>query len=227
MRVQVIGYRMTRSEYLASVRANAKSWHTCIQCGVEFFRKQSGTNKSNGYAVKYCGMDCRVKHASDMSAAAARLSAFVAKEIKAIRRLGKATYKPEKKRCNCKICGAMFIAVLGGGMHKQVCDACLCANKKASSKVYKALRRARERGAYCERVDPYYVFDRDKWRCKLCGVKTPKKKRGTCDSNAPELDHILPLSKGGSHTYSNVQCLCRNCNAAKSNRPIGQIWLFG
>lgn len=221
------GARMTRAEYLVSVRMNAKGRHVCIQCGIEFFRNQSGTNKSNGYAIKYCSMACRINHAAVLRATSEKIPAFVAKEIKAIKRLGKATYKPTKKRCSCRMCGSMFIASLGGGPHKQMCDTCLNENKKAGRKIHKAIRRARERGAYCERVDPISVFDRDKWKCRLCGVNTPRKKRGSTDWNAPELDHIVPLSVGGSHTYSNVQCSCRKCNADKSNRPLGQLWLFG
>jgi 5-methylcytosine-specific restriction endonuclease McrA len=31
---------------------------------------------------------------------------------------------------------------------------------------------------------------------------------------APTLDHIVPLSKGGSHTYDNLQCACFRCNCA-------------
>ena len=34
---------------------------------------------------------------------------------------------------------------------------------------------------------------------------------------SPELDHIHPVSKGGAHSYANTQCLCRQCNAGKSD----------
>ena len=33
-----------------------------------------------------------------------------------------------------------------------------------------------------------------------------------------ERDHIIPLSKGGALTKSNVQALCRSCNSIKGNK---------
>jgi len=66
------------------------------------------------------------------------------------------------------------------------------------------------------------VFARDKWRCQLCGCSTPRALKGKNQPRSPELDHIVPLSRGGGHTYSNVQCACRQCNGKKSNNPLGQ-----
>jgi 5-methylcytosine-specific restriction endonuclease McrA len=59
------------------------------------------------------------------------------------------------------------------------------------------------------------VFVRDKWKCKACGCNTPQSLRGTCDPDAPELDHIIPLSRGGWHAPDNCQTLCRQCNQDK------------
>ena len=44
---------------------------------------------------------------------------------------------------------------------------------------------------------------------------------------SPELDHIIPLSKGGAHTPENTQCVCRQCNSEKADKPLGQQWLEG
>lgn len=43
--------------------------------------------------------------------------------------------------------------------------------------------------------------------CPVCG-KTSK----------PSLDHILPLSKGGTHTLSNLQLMCKPCNSKKGSK---------
>lgn len=49
-------------------------------------------------------------------------------------------------------------------------------------------------------------------RCLACGRKPPE--------IALEMDHVVPLSRGGAHDVSNVQPLCRSCNARKSQRTI-------
>ena len=60
--------------------------------------------------------------------------------------------------------------------------------------------------------------------CALCG--------GICDyedyifkgkyfiagNKYPSIDHIVPLSKGGSHTWDNVQLAHKQCNSIKSNK---------
>lgn len=104
---------------------------------------------------------------------------------------------------------------------------CSAPCRQSSKRAQKDRRNAKLRGATVETVNPLRVFERDGWRCQLCGVKTPKAKRGTYADDAPELDHIQPLARGGEHSYRNTQCACRRCNGAKSDRPLGQTLLFG
>lgn len=74
------------------------------------------------------------------------------------------------------------------------------------------IRRARTSSGY---VNPFVVFTRDGWTCKICGCDTPRSMRGTLAPNAPELDHVVPPGIGGEHSYENTQCACRACNGAK------------
>ena len=65
------------------------------------------------------------------------------------------------------------------------------------------------------------VFERDGWRCQICGCDTPRELRGDRRApNAPQLDHIIPMSKGGGHTWDNVQCACARCNNQKHARIL-------
>lgn len=113
----------------------------------------------------------------------------------------------------CKECGLEFTPAFGN-KHRSYCsDEC---RKRRSSRVNKARRRARIKGAdQRDAIDPIEVCKRDGWRCQRCGAKTPKKLRGTIDDRAPEMDHVIPLALGGNHTWDNVQCLCRKCNREK------------
>ncbi|HSJ49925.1 MAG TPA: HNH endonuclease [Actinomycetota bacterium] len=52
------------------------------------------------------------------------------------------------------------------------------------------------------------VFARDNWSCQYCGAA------------AENLDHVIPKSRGGTHTWDNVVAACRRCNSRKENRLI-------
>jgi len=52
-----------------------------------------------------------------------------------------------------------------------------------------------------------YVFQRDQFRCQSCG-RSPSEV-------SLQVDHIIPLAKGGSNDLSNLQTLCANCNGRK------------
>lgn len=61
--------------------------------------------------------------------------------------------------------------------------------------------------------------DRDGDFCRACGFKidfdAPQ-----YDDLAPEIDHIVPLAREGTHTWDNVQLLHGRCNRAKGARLI-------
>lgn len=97
-------------------------------------------------------------------------------------------------------------------------------SKRHHDRVACARRRARQIGS--EAVDPIAVFERDGWRCQLCRRKTRRDHRGLKTPLSPELDHIIPLARGGEHTYRNTQCLCYPCNSAKGAKALGQLRMF-
>lgn len=197
----------------------------CVNCGKNAYRRMSGTNRKKGYKNKYCCVECRVQHAERIRKEVVERIAFVRREIKAIRSLGKATYKPAKIRVTCRKCGVQFAATNGGGLHQSICKACKQEDKKTARRIGKALRRAKLRSVECEAIDPIKVFNRDGWICHICGAKLKPKDRGTYKDKAPELDHIVTLSDGGSHTMQNVACSCRKCNINKGGRSFGQLVL--
>ena len=56
----------------------------------------------------------------------------------------------------------------------------------------------------------YQVLKKAKARCELCGIPA--------DQKALDVDHILPVNKGGKTVIENLQALCYTCNSQKSDR---------
>jgi 5-methylcytosine-specific restriction endonuclease McrA len=52
------------------------------------------------------------------------------------------------------------------------------------------------------------IFNMQGGRCAYCRTELLKEKF--------HVDHIMPVSKGGSNLRSNLQILCKKCNQAKS-----------
>ena len=63
------------------------------------------------------------------------------------------------------------------------------------------------------RVNPQVklnVIRRDNFKCIYCGT-------GGSQKNFLTVDHVLPLSKGGTNVQTNIACCCRECNAKKNS----------
>lgn len=69
------------------------------------------------------------------------------------------------------------------------------------------------------------LIERNGLTCALCGL--PCFYYGSPQAPLyPTMDHIIPISKGGGHTWENVQVAHRVCNLNKSNK-IGKEWNNG
>ena len=58
----------------------------------------------------------------------------------------------------------------------------------------------------------FEVFKRDKFTCQYCGASAP--------DSILEIDHIKPVSKGGTNDILNLVTACRSCNRGKTNREL-------
>lgn len=78
------------------------------------------------------------------------------------------------------------------------------------------------------RFNRYNIFSRDRDTCQYCGKRFP---RGELS-----LDHVVPLSRGGHTSWTNVVCSCVECNKRKGGRlpeetgmrlhkkPVKPVW---
>lgn len=60
------------------------------------------------------------------------------------------------------------------------------------------------------KVVRFEVLKRDKFTCQYCGRAAP--------DVILEIDHVLPVSKGGDNSILNLVTSCRDCNRGKSNK---------
>ena len=79
-------------------------------------------------------------------------------------------------------------------------------------------RRALSNGAAgAEMIDRISVYERDGWRCGIC-FEAVDRELSWPDPLSASLDHVVPLSRGGSHQLTNVQCAHLVCNVRKGAR---------
>ncbi len=58
------------------------------------------------------------------------------------------------------------------------------------------------------------IYGRDGYRCQYCGVKK--------SINELTYDHIVPRSRGGKTSWTNIATSCSDCNRRKANRTPEQ-----
>lgn len=74
--------------------------------------------------------------------------------------------------------------------------------------------RAKRYGVEYEYVDRLRVFRRDRWCCGICHEPVDKRLKYPHPRSA-SLDHVIPMARGGGHTYANTQCSHWECNLLK------------
>lgn len=207
---------------------------TCIGCHNEFVPKRSNR-------ISYCSRECAFSHVRATAAKYISKSrvyfktcacgiVFTARRHERTRCSSCRLALSVKAKKTCQICKKSFVPVHAA---RRTCSAACNRAAVQQSRRRKgrhderARRRARKRGAFVARVVRKRVFERDGWKCRICGKPT-KRNAKVPDPKAPVLDHIIPLAKGGIHAPVNVQCAHFICNSLKSDRSMGeQLLLVG
>jgi 5-methylcytosine-specific restriction endonuclease McrA len=92
------------------------------------------------------------------------------------------------------------------------------ARNPLKAKVIKANAHARRRAREAAAIGSYtaaeweFVKAAQEYRCLICGMYEPLIKL--------TVDHVIPLSKGGTNTADNLAGLCGPCNSHKRDRMI-------
>lgn len=91
--------------------------------------------------------------------------------------------------------------------YKDLCESC-CSQAWKSYEIARggSFRANIKRKAITEALRTY-IHERDK-SCLKCG-----------SNKDLTIDHVIPVSMGGTNHHSNLQLLCRKCNSIKGNYP--------
>lgn len=126
-----------------------------------------------------------------------------------------------KKPVYCKECGILFLRKRGNQLY--------CSEKckrKAEYRIKEINRRykLKENGRIDWNITLDKLIKRDKGLCKICGQAIDindyyydDKGNFIAGNDYPSIDHIRPVSKGGTHTWGNVQLAHRRCNSNKND----------
>lgn len=186
-------YCSSKCEYLYKKKHDLIYVHTCIckHCGKEF--------KSNIKKGKYCSVDCMKEETMN-------------KEL----------------RFKCENCGKEFYGRKDRSnkfcSRKCYCERLNIKEVNVNTLEYQSrisdlqhIRKAKRLGVKYEKIDPLEIYEKSNWTCGICGEKIDK------NLNYPEimsasLDHIIPFSKGGTHTKENVRASHLHCNISRGNK---------
>lgn len=92
------------------------------------------------------------------------------------------------------------------------------ARNQPVAKAHHQERKRQRRREVGEEFSVDLVGNRDEWCCGICGSSVDANLDRITHERGATVDHIVPLSRGGSHELSNVQLAHRCCNSAKGDR---------
>lgn len=161
---------------------------TCEACGNQYVPKQLKQS------AKFCSRACK-SEARKVELRAARLAS-----------------KPTDRVCvHCGILMPQSMRV----------DAKFCS-VRCNESAHQLKRKLRARGADAGlgHVDGYVraqIAERDKWRCGICGGRVSKTLRHP-NPRAGSLDHVVPVSQGGTSDPANLRLTHLVCNLRRRDR---------
>jgi predicted nucleic acid-binding Zn ribbon protein len=179
-----------RSRYTPRTAAGGDP-RRCDRCGETYTPKQRRLSM-------YCSFFCKDRARKDQQI------------------LDRLASKPFARRCVW--CGAAIPQTMRS-------DAMFCSavcNSAAHRTMRSWRRRSGERAPLKPRKNPLPSFidiaDRDQWKCGICGKPVNRRLEYPAPL-AGSLDHLLPVSRGGSHDPSNLQLAHFRCNWSKRADP--------
>lgn len=113
----------------------------------------------------------------------------------------------------CNVRRAIVLVIDGKAEILEVHASCLATTTRlfpspSVIRLVYMIRRPRPRVKLTRRE----VFIRDNFTCQYCGRQ----------AGDLTLDHVVPRSRGGAHTWENLVSACKTCNHRKGGKSLGE-----
>jgi len=202
--------KTVKAESSFSVSKRGKNGFWCQSCVSAYDRSNRIVVVYETRRCGYCGADYRPAQRKNASVYCSRICLAIARSAAEAKR--REASRPLR---SCLQCG-MRIA----GTSRS--DAVFCS-RACTWQAHRLKRKLRARGGNGA-VDGYIrsqIADRDKWRCGICGGSVHKARRHP-DPMCGSLDHIVPVSQGGTSEPANLRLTHLVCNVRRGNRGGGE-----
>lgn len=218
-----------RFEYVGGyISSNEKFMYKCIQCG-ELKERTAQCVRANhkGIMCKKCNKikqenkktkkDCIKKEKQMQKEIDIKLKLKLKPELKALLNIA----NKHKYYNKCGECGRFYFS----SKEKQTCSLKCCNKRSNRLKEIKRRNKFKENGKINWDISLFKLCERDKRMCYLCNKEVNLKDYITTSDGTfiagndyPSIDHIFPVSKGGTHTWNNIRLAHRYCNSIKSDK---------
>ena len=176
-------------------KEDLKSINFCVHCGLVH-----STSRTS-----YCSDKCRIESGRIKS-----------------RNYQNTQRKSEYKTVECKCCGEQFMQE-----YKKSKVYCTDECRKTYINTHSKIRRRellRLNGPIDYGISLKHLIEKDNNTCHICGMSCNNSDfhitiegHFITGDNYPSIDHVIPVSKGGTHTHDNVKLAHFKCNSIKSN----------
>ena len=138
----------------------------------------------------------------------------------------RAEYLSSLENHTCSECGDTFTATSKGNKY---------CGRRCASRVHDRTKRAKKRlraeaNGAVDTITLDELIIKDGNECYLCGEECNRNDYVISDEGHfivgrtyPSIDHVMPVAKGGTHTWDNVRLTHHHCNTIKSDNLIGEV----
>ena len=201
----------------------------CPKCGANHINKhkkgyceECADIASNGYGLTclHCGKDFVSKNCDKKTCSYECMLEYGKSEREKL-------YNPRIKQC--KNCGVEFATECGKTNSMFCCEKCKRRYTNKTKRIYEKtirIKRIIKNGNVDKGITLDRLIKRDKSMCHLCGglvdindYDTNNNGYVICGDYYPSIDHVVPIAKGGTHSWENVKLAHRLCNSIKSDTP--------